>query len=136
MGNVTLHEPGQMPPGREGVELAPGAAQRVTQQANALMRCTDANGREIGWRKMDALEDFDLTEIAGAKNADNNQWMIRATVAMGTREIAGEPVRRPATMAEVRAIIARLGTEGMQAVLAMLGQDDAARPDEGDRAKN
>lgn len=137
MPSVTLHPPGAVP--AETHAPAPETpTQRVVKAANALRYVTDEQGRTIGWRKLNALEDFDLTEIAGA-NAGNQEWMLRATIAFGVREIDGDPVSRPANKNQLRAMVARLDDAGMSAILGMFSGGaggDESEQDEMDRAKN
>src|SRR5687768_8062750 len=99
MANVILH-----PPGTPAEPTLPSAepARPAPKPSSQVMYCTDETGRQIGWRKLNALEDFDLTEIAGPTNVANDEWMLRASVAFGVREIDGEPVSRPANKNQLR----------------------------------
>lgn len=134
MVGVTLHPPGEgAPTVRQPVETP---TQQVVKAGNAMLWVDDERGRRIGWRRLSALEDFDLTEIAGA-NSSNQEWMIRATIAFGVREIDGEVVARPANKNQLRAIVARLDDAGMGAVLsAVMASGEAAEEANQDRAKN
>lgn len=150
MVNVTLHPPGETPgpqqpaPAQAPAPQAPAApravetpSQSVVRAANALTYVTDEQGRQIGWRKLSALDDFDLCEIAGG-NASNREWMMRASLAFSVREINGEQIARPATKAQLRALVARLDDAGMVAVgQSVYGPiEDAAADEDLDRAKN
>lgn len=111
----------------------------MTRAANVIRYATDVRGRRIGWRRINALEDFDLCEIAGGDNAANEAWMLRATIAYGVREIDGEPISRPTSKMQLRALVHRLDDDGMAAVLSLLGPqqgEDPAPNAELDRAKN
>ena len=126
MANVTIHPPGhdafaaqQMPPA-PSVPPQPSAAPVPRQPGNALQYVRDSTGRTIGWRRLSALDDFELLEVAGGVNADNAQWMAVASLAFVVREIDGDPVSRPSTKAQLKALIARLETPGLQAVANML----------------
>lgn len=92
------------------------ASQRIIAAANELQYVTDATGRVLGWRKLDALDDFDLAEIAGARNVGNPQWMVFATIAFAVRTIDGKPLARPTTKDQLRARIKLLGAHGIDAV--------------------
>lgn len=135
MANVTLHPPSMA----ETTPPVETPTQRVVKAATAMRYVTDELGRTIGWRKLNALEDFDLTEIAGT-NAGNQEWMLRATIAFGVREIDGDPVSRPANKSQLRAIVARLDNAGMIAVLTMLNppadEEADVAADEASRAGN
>jgi hypothetical protein len=144
MPSVTVHPPGEIPNAQPAAPAAPPAPASAPQPSApapgkaATRYVTDANGRQIGWRRLNALEDFDLTEIAGSQNAGNEEWMLRASIAFGVREIDGETVSRPTSKQQLRALVARLDDAGMAAVLALVGEmmsGDAGS--EGiDRAKN
>ena len=95
----------------------------------------DSKGRRIVWRRLSALEDFDLSEIAGA-NTSNPDWMARATLAFGTREIDGEPIGRPTNKNHIRALIGRLEEEGLTAIIEGIGDLTSEASSEADRAKN
>lgn len=123
------------------------ASQRIVNAANALEYVTDERGRRIGWRKLDALEDFDLAELAGAQNVGNAKWMLYAMVAFSVREIDGQMMSRPGSKTDLRARIKLLGSEGLNAILDRLMPAQAADPAEDeaveeapvsgrDRAKN
>lgn len=122
------------------------ASERVIAAANALDFVIDARGRRLGWRHLNALEEFDLVELAG-RNWDNAEWRLRAVVAAVVREIDGERVMLPTNRVQLRATIQRLGTEGRDAVVQRLIEMQPAPEDEGatgseardafvDRAKN
>jgi hypothetical protein len=146
MVNVTLHPPGG-PATTQSAPLAAQAApssavetptQRVVQAGNRNLVISDENGRQILWRRLNALEDFDLTEIAGT-NATNQEWMMRATIAFGVREIDGDPVARPNNKLQLRALVGRLDNAGMQAILNAVAEEaeaQAAISEEAERAKN
>lgn len=154
MAGVTVHPPGEMPPVQQvahATTAAPGRddspSQRIVKAANALSYVTDADGRTLGWRKLDALEEFDLSEVAGGANVTNAKWMLFATLAFCCREIDGQPVSRLATRDQIRARVKLLGAVGIDALYnAMVppepkgedGEGETARPADGemDRAKN
>src|SRR5690349_12016992 len=133
---ITLHNDVQVP----AAEQPPSAPKpNGGTPARPLLHVTDARGRVIAWQKLNALENFDLTEIAGAGNASNTDWMIQATIAFGTRSIDDDPVPRPTTKNQIRAIIARLEDDGMEAVLGLFREQvdqDLANDGGIDRAKN
>lgn len=131
--SVTIHPPGEVPQGQPGPQpskhqTVETPTQSVVNAANEMRYVTDAQGRRIGWRKLNALEDFDLVEIAGDNN-NNANWMFRASIAFSIREIDGEAVSRPLKKDHIRAMISRLGTDGMSAIteqiLAEMPRDEA-----------
>lgn len=158
MPSVTVHPPGYDPAATAQASQVPAApapvpaprgespSQRIVSAANALQYVTDADGRTLGWRKLDALEEFDLSEIAGSANVTNAKWMLFATLAFCCREIDGQPVSRPSTKDQMRARVKLLGGPGLDALYAALVPQDptvedgtaeaVSEPNERDRAKN
>lgn len=135
--SVSIHPEGQ-PPGnaqpRQQQADPPAPAQPASRNAS-LFYVTDANGRSIGWKRLNALEDFELVELAGARNAENGQWMAVASIAYSVREIDGEAVGRPTSMMQVKGMIQRLDTVGLQAIANALAEM-AAATESIERAKN
>lgn len=135
--SVLVHPEGQ-PPGnaqpRQQQADQPAPAQPASRNAS-LLYVTDANGRSIGWKRLNALEDFELVELAGARNAENGQWMAVASIAYSVREIDGEAVGRPTSMMQVKGMIQRLDTVGLQAIANALAEM-AAATESIERAKN
>ena len=128
---ITVHPPGQ-PPQPATAPAEPAAttetpSQAIVRAATEMRYVTDRKGRRIGWRALNALEDFDLVEIAGENN-NNAHWMIRASIAFSIREIDGEPVSRPLNKTHIRAMIQRLGAEGMDAIMEQLLADQPKKP--------
>lgn len=140
MPGVTIHPPGDMPQAltQHAAETAPAPRPAPQPAKPGIRYATDAQGRQIGWRKLNALEDFDLTEMAGAASG-NEEWMLRASLAFGVREIDGEAVSRPTSKNQLRALVARLDDDGMAAVLAIVSdvmKDAGAQSGDVERAKN
>ena len=118
---ITLHNPDEEEPPRPiPPRPAEGMSKRIVDEANRLDTVTDAKGRVIGWRKLDVLEEMDLAEIAGAQNVANPQWMLFAMVAMGVRELDGQPLSRPVSKQQIRARVKHLGADGINAVLTRM----------------
>ncbi len=117
---ITLHNPEERP-------AAEGASRRIVDAANALEHVSDSKGRSLGWRKLDALEEFDLSELAGANNVGTAQWMMFAMIAFSVREIDGQAMPRPGTKNDLRARVKLLGAEGLNAIVQRLqGQAEQA----------
>ncbi len=139
--SVTLHGPdGSGRPANEAA--APQAerpSERIINKANSIREVTDAQGRVIRFRKLGALDMMDLTELAGSQNAQNGQWMVFAMIAFSVTEIDGDRVMRPQNKAQLRALVSRLGDEGIDAVYAEVMPkegDGTAQTHEVERAKN
>lgn len=112
------------------------ATQKELKSSSSLKYVVDATGRKIGWRKLQALEAMDLSEIA-AQNSTNTGWMIYATLAYSVREIDGQKLALPKTKSALRARIQQLGDDGLDALTkAMSPDEDGVGEDEIDKAKN
>lgn len=132
---VTVHPPGYDPLAQPQPVAAPSPAAQPAPQSMPVQRpaqpglnyTQDSQGRTIGWKRMSALDDFELIELAGSANADNPAWLAVASLAFSVREIDGEPVSRPASKAALKAMIGRLDTAGLQAVADVLSADAEAQ---------
>lgn len=109
-----------------------------TQSTTAV----DAKGRKLEMRRLDALEQFDIMEAAGA-NSTNAPWLGTAIIAACVRSIDDVPVPFPTSRVHIRALVGRLGTEGAAAVQTNLfpnGNEDidalAVATGEAEAAKN
>jgi hypothetical protein len=81
----------------------------------APLEVTDSLGRKLKVQKLDILKELDLIEAAG-KAADNNRWMMLATLAACVIEVDGVPIPPPTTREKIRAQVARVRAEGIDAV--------------------
>jgi hypothetical protein len=106
MAKVTVHKDGK-------VETPSESIVKAAQQPGTA---TDANGRRIGIRKLQALDRLKMFEVIGAENSRNEQYLGIAALAFSVASIDGEPVNRPASKPQLEALIQRLGDEGMEAV--------------------
>jgi hypothetical protein len=103
MTKLTVKEPGASPEG------APTTAKKTVE-------VTDALGRVLKVRKLNALNKVDLAQVVGAENCRNEAVMGPSAIAFSVAEINGEAVFQPATWAEMRSLIGRLDDEGLEAV--------------------
>ena len=97
--------------------------------ANQLAHVTDARGRRIGIKRINALDRMHLFECAGAANSQNEPYMGYAALAYSVREIDGEAVNKPTKLMHLEALVQRLDDEGLNAVathFASLVQDAEA----------
>ena len=81
---------------------------------------TDARGRAIAVRKVNALDRLKLFECVGADNSRNEAYLGYATLAWHVKSIAGEAVTRPGTKVQLEALVARLDEDGLAAVAEAL----------------
>lgn len=114
MPTVEMHEPGQGAPAAPAAPETP--SQQVVRRASVERTVTAADGKVISYRPLRTLERMDLNAIAGAQNALNLAWMADASLAFSVTKIDGQPEPKPATMPQLRALILRLGDDGMDAI--------------------
>jgi hypothetical protein len=92
---------------------APTASQAIIKAANEVVIITDENGREIGIKRLGAVERFEMLELIGG---GNEHAMGYGALAFHVVSVAGEPVQKPTNRIQLKAAIQRLGDEGMNAV--------------------
>lgn len=75
----------------------------------------DTQGREIGVRKLDALEIYRLTKIMGPAASVDASLNMAITVC-AVRSIDGNTIMMPANERELEFLIGRVGLDGMSVV--------------------
>ena len=98
---------------------------------SAPRESTDTRGRVIRVRRMNALDRLRLFEVAGAENAKNDAYMNYAVIACHVSAIDGDAVTRPATKAQLEALVQRLDEDGLVAAMTATAAlyEAAADPD-------
>lgn len=96
---------------------------------------TDGDGKRLSFSVLTVLDQARLALIVGRggypEDTQNAVFMQMATVAYAVSEIDGVPVSRPATHAQILAVIGLLGDTGFTAVLDAMRND--LEQDESDR---
>lgn len=88
---------------------------KLVAAAKKSVDITDATGRTITVRRAPPLAKLDFAKAAGG--AEINQFYLAEVMHLQfVGAIDGEPVITPATDGELRALYARLGDEGNEAV--------------------
>jgi hypothetical protein len=85
----------------------------ASQQAEPV---TDTLGRRLALRKTNALDKLRLLKAAGPALAQNQPWLAIALYAASVTAIDDVPVPMPASEAQIEALVARLGDEGLAAI--------------------
>ena len=101
-------------------------SEAVVKAANEIITVADARGRQIGVRKIGALDRMRLFECAGAENSKNEPYMGYAALAYSVASIDGEPVAKPTKLMHLEALVQRLDDDGLNAVaqhFASLAED-------------
>ncbi len=109
---------------------------RLIAAANEALAARDGSGREIALRRLGALDKLRLFKAAGPALAQNAPYLGMAMLAASVTAIEGVPVPYPTNEAQIEAIVARLGDEGIAAVAAALAPSGAEDESLRDRAGN
>lgn len=94
--------------------------------AAAAPTVTDAQGRRIVLRRLNALDKLRLFKAAGPVLAQNQPWLGMAVLACSVAAIDDVPVPAPVTEAQIEATIVRLGDAGIEAIAAALSEEPPA----------
>lgn len=99
----------------ENTQSTPSAD--LAAKAAATHDVTDpVTGIKITIRKPSVLAQYDLIETLGGERSANATYVQMALPIIYVVAINGEPVVQPRKFAEVRALLQRLGDEGIAAV--------------------
>lgn len=103
-----------------------GPSARLIAAAEAAPLAVDAQGRRLALRRLTALDKLRLLKAAGPVLAHNQPWLGIAVLAASVTAIDDVPVPPPGNEAQVEALVARLGDDGIAAVAEALSE--AATP--------
>lgn len=99
---------------------------RLVAAAQAAPDVRDSVGRRLALRRLTALDKLRLYKAAGPVLAQNPSWLGMAVLAASVVSIDDVPVPAPSTEAQVEALVARLGDEGLEAVAGALARPVAS----------
>jgi hypothetical protein len=91
-------------------------SQAIVNSASTTQIVTDSKGRQIGIRRMKALDRLRMFEVLGAENAKNEPYLGYAALAFHVCSIDEEKINRPTSKLQLEGLIQHLGDEGMEAV--------------------
>jgi hypothetical protein len=100
-------------------------ATRLVAAAQAAPTITDAQGRMLTLRRLTALDKLRLFKAAGPTLAHNQLWLGMATLACSVIAIDDVPVPAPAGEAQIEALVARLGNDGLDAIAEALAPSES-----------
>lgn len=114
---------------------APGQA---SAKSSNHIEVTDANGRKIGVKRLNALEKMRLSKIAGSEGASNPTYFGYVILAASVVSIDGEPEVFPMTARAVEALISQLDDDGLAAVSTAVAELNGSgnEAEEVEHAKN
>lgn len=101
-----------------GSEAMSETTERRMPAVGETKTVVDSLGRKLTVRELDLLEEMDVIEAAGPKNAQNARWMMYATLAACVRDIDGVPSISSGGM--LRGHLKTVGSEGINAVIGVL----------------
>lgn len=76
----------------------------------------DSLGRRLSVRRLTALDKLRLFKAAGPTLVQNSAWIGLALLAASVTAIDDVPMPFPATEAQIEALVAKLGEDGLTAV--------------------
>jgi hypothetical protein len=101
-------------------------SERIVAAAIDQRSVTDAAGRTLQLRRMDALDRLRLFKAAGPTLAQNEYWLGMASLACSVTAIDEVPVPAPVNEQQIESLVSRLGDAGISAVAKALHADPAA----------
>jgi hypothetical protein len=103
---------------------------RLVAEAAATLTVHDASARALTVRRITALDRLRLFKALGPALSQNAPYLGMALLACAVTMIDDVPVPAPGSEAQVEALVARLGDDGIAAVAEAL-QENAAETDPG-----
>lgn len=101
---------------------------RLLAAARQDISTTDAAGRTLSVRRLDALDRLRLFKTLGPSLSLNTAYLGMALIAVAVASIDGVPIPPPVTEEQLESLVRRLGDDGIAAVADAL---DAAESDGG-----
>lgn len=103
------------------VTLQTTPSRAITSAAVAEQTVKDTSGRSYTLADPGVTAEYDLV-LALGKTAENSTYLAMVMPLIYLKAIDGEAVMPPRTLAEVRALIQRIGRDGMRAISAGIEQ--------------
>lgn len=100
---------------------APSASARILADANRIEYEKDATGRRIGVKKLTFLDMHELTLLLG-NDASNTVALNQAMMVGSVVDIDGDPIARPGTVLQLKALMKRLDFPGIIAATAAMNR--------------
>jgi hypothetical protein len=121
MVNVKVHD--------DVVQLETPSQQSAQPSAKpGTATVTDSLGRRIAIATLGPVEKMRAFAAVGPENAKNDGYMSIAQLAFLVTEIDGEPIPRPKNVLQLEGLLARLGNEGVDAIIAGAVEHLQAKP--------
>jgi hypothetical protein len=91
-------------------------SESIVAEANGTVIVTDARGRAITIKRLNALDRMRMFEAIGADNCANPTYLGYAGLAYMVVDIDGDRVTIPRTKLQFEALIGRLEDDGLNAI--------------------
>jgi riboflavin biosynthesis pyrimidine reductase len=114
-------------------EAAITPSQQAVAKAAKTVVVTDAGGRKITLKKPSVLAQYDLIEVL-EETAKNETYVAMVLPLLYVTDTDGDAVIAPRTKLQIRALIQRLGEDGVNAVMIGVGANFGGADVEGDKA--
>jgi hypothetical protein len=108
-------------------------SQHAVAKAAAIVVITDAKGRKLTLKKPGVLAEYDLIEALG-ETAQNSTYVGMVLPLIYVTAIDGEDASPPISKPQVRALIQRLGDDGVKAVMKAVQENFVTADVDGDTA--
>lgn len=102
----------------------------VLQDRSTEWSVTDALGRRLSLRTLNALDKLRLFKAAGPELAQNPPWLGMAMLASSVRAIDDIPVPPPTNEQQIEALVGRLGDAGLATISEALDKVADSTPHE------
>jgi hypothetical protein len=96
----------------------------IVSNANKSLEVSDALGRRLMIRRLNALDRLRLLKAAGPELSQNDAWLNMAGLACSVIEINGAPRPTPINERQIEAAVTELGDTGLQATADALNEID------------
>ena len=91
-----------------------GEPVKLTINEVAIITVTDSSGRVLTLKEPSVLAPYDLVEMLGAQASENHIYMSMVFPLLYLSAIDGEQVLQPTKKSEIKALIQRLGHDGVK----------------------
>jgi hypothetical protein len=125
--------------GDAGIDSGAPATNPQRVNLNEPVQITSDEGHVLTLQRPELLGEYDFVEAVGPELSKNQTWLGMAMPLIFVCAIDGKPVAKPRSLREVKALITRLGHDGMTALTKWVAEQAQAAANAGadeDKVKN
>ena len=111
-------------------------SEKIIASGSQLTEIRDALGRRLVMRRLNALDRLRLFKAVGPALAENAAYLGMGLLAVSVSSIDDIPLPAPASEAQLEALIAKLGDEGLDAAASAFPADGLALEQQANYAGN